>query len=57
MSIKSHKLKFFLYTSNYFVAMITVIITGADHSLHSRLIQVSPVFSFPIPGPSLRFHI
>lgn len=57
MSIKLHKLKFFLYTSNYFVAMITIIITGADHYLHSRLIQILPVFSFSIPGSSLRFHI
>ena len=45
MSIKLHKLRFFLYTSTYFVAMITIIITGVDYYLHCRLIQVLLVFS------------
>ena len=45
MSIKLNKLRFFLYTSTYFVAMITIIITGADYCLHCRRIQVLPVFS------------
>ena len=45
MIIKLHKLRFFLYTSTYFVVLNTIIITGLDYSLHSRLIPILLVFS------------
>ena len=47
MSITLYKLKFFTYTNNYFVAMITIIITWAMFLTTiyiSDIIQISPVF-------------
>lgn len=47
MSIKLYKLKFFMYTDNYFVAMITIIITRAMFLTTvyiTDIFQISPVF-------------